>query len=200
MEDLPPSLLRLIGDKLYEKRKQAALEVEQIVKRCVAAGDFNRIRAIVDKVGRQSGAGQDAVRCGQPGRQSPAPSEALSVSRTHTRGCTLMRAACRGVRELKSSEPAEGGRAGTPSQVHPAHPIQQGLISQPRVQSRCYSKTVGLQQCARVESGLCVTRRAHPESAGRFAMPCCCNSGPRHPHCLPATDHRAQRASELYRP
>lgn len=27
---LPPSVLKNIGDKLYEKRKQAALEVEQV--------------------------------------------------------------------------------------------------------------------------------------------------------------------------
>lgn len=27
---LPPSVLRNIGDKMYEKRKQAALEVEQV--------------------------------------------------------------------------------------------------------------------------------------------------------------------------
>ena len=34
---LPPSVLKNIGDKLYEKRKQAALEVEQV---CSHAGDL----------------------------------------------------------------------------------------------------------------------------------------------------------------
>lgn len=48
-ELLPPAVLRQIGDKLYDKRKAAALEVEQIVKRLVAQNDHYRIRAIVDK-------------------------------------------------------------------------------------------------------------------------------------------------------
>jgi hypothetical protein len=30
---LPPGVLRNIGDKMYEKRKQAALEVEQVPPR-----------------------------------------------------------------------------------------------------------------------------------------------------------------------
>ena len=49
-ELLPQAVLRQIGDKLYEKRKVAALEVEQIVKRLAAAGDQNRIRLIIDKL------------------------------------------------------------------------------------------------------------------------------------------------------
>ncbi|KAJ9506549.1 hypothetical protein QJQ45_019610, partial [Haematococcus lacustris] len=46
---LQPSILRQIGDKLYEKRKAAALEVEQIVKRLAQQNDKNRIRLIIDK-------------------------------------------------------------------------------------------------------------------------------------------------------
>jgi vacuole morphology and inheritance protein 14 len=49
-ELLPQAVLRQIGDKLYEKRKVAALEVEQIVKRLATAGDQNRIRLIIDKL------------------------------------------------------------------------------------------------------------------------------------------------------
>ena len=49
-ELLPQAVLRQIGDKLYEKRKVAALEVEQIVKRLAAAGDHARIRLIIDKL------------------------------------------------------------------------------------------------------------------------------------------------------
>jgi vacuole morphology and inheritance protein 14 len=49
-ELLPQAVLRQIGDKLYEKRKVAALEVEQIVKRLAAAGDQARIRAIIEKL------------------------------------------------------------------------------------------------------------------------------------------------------
>jgi hypothetical protein len=38
------------GDKLYEKRKLGALEVEQIVKRLAQQNDYHRIRLIIDKV------------------------------------------------------------------------------------------------------------------------------------------------------
>lgn len=51
VEDLlPQAVLRQIGDKLYEKRKVAALEVEQIVKRLATAGDTAKISAIIDKL------------------------------------------------------------------------------------------------------------------------------------------------------
>lgn len=49
-ELLPQGVLRQIGDKLYEKRKMAALEVEQIVKRLAGAGDTAKISAIIDKL------------------------------------------------------------------------------------------------------------------------------------------------------
>lgn len=49
-ELLPQAVLRQIGDKLYEKRKVAALEVEQIVKRLATGGDAGRISAIIDKL------------------------------------------------------------------------------------------------------------------------------------------------------
>lgn len=43
-ELLPAAVLRQIGDKLYEKRKVAALEVEQLIKRLAAQNDQHRIR------------------------------------------------------------------------------------------------------------------------------------------------------------
>lgn len=49
-ELLPQAVLRQIGDKLYEKRKMAALEVEQIVKRLATAGDTAKISSIIDKL------------------------------------------------------------------------------------------------------------------------------------------------------
>lgn len=49
-ELLPQAVLRQIGDKLYDKRKTAALEVEQIIKKLVSANDLNRIRLIIDKL------------------------------------------------------------------------------------------------------------------------------------------------------
>lgn len=47
---LPPAVLRGIGDKLYDKRKQSALEVEQIIKRLALQNDQHRIRLIIDKL------------------------------------------------------------------------------------------------------------------------------------------------------
>ncbi|KAL9254425.1 VAC14-like protein [Drosera capensis] len=44
---IPASVLRNLSDKLYEKRKNAALEVEGIVKQLVAAMDHDRITAVI---------------------------------------------------------------------------------------------------------------------------------------------------------
>eukprot|EP00201_Polytomella_parva_P000025 CAMPEP_0175039508 /NCGR_PEP_ID=MMETSP0052_2-20121109/630_1 /TAXON_ID=51329 ORGANISM="Polytomella parva, Strain SAG 63-3" /NCGR_SAMPLE_ID=MMETSP0052_2 /ASSEMBLY_ACC=CAM_ASM_000194 /LENGTH=479 /DNA_ID=CAMNT_0016301383 /DNA_START=141 /DNA_END=1576 /DNA_ORIENTATION=+ len=49
-ELLPQTVLRQIGDKMYEKRKLAALEVEQIIKRLAQQNDQHRIRIIIDKL------------------------------------------------------------------------------------------------------------------------------------------------------
>jgi hypothetical protein len=49
-ELLPTAVLRQIGDKLYEKRKLAALDVEQLIKRLAAQNDQHRIRLIIDKL------------------------------------------------------------------------------------------------------------------------------------------------------
>ncbi|GAA0154628.1 scaffold/adaptor protein [Lithospermum erythrorhizon] len=44
---IPSAVLRNLADKLYEKRKNAALELEGIVKQLAAAGDHDRISAII---------------------------------------------------------------------------------------------------------------------------------------------------------
>uniref|UniRef100_A0A2P2MT08 Protein VAC14 homolog n=1 Tax=Rhizophora mucronata TaxID=61149 RepID=A0A2P2MT08_RHIMU len=44
---IPASVLRTISDKLYEKRKNAAIEVEGIVKQLAAAGDHEKISAVI---------------------------------------------------------------------------------------------------------------------------------------------------------
>ena len=44
---LAQSIVRNLGDKLYEKRKAAALEVEQIIKDLVEAKDSERIASII---------------------------------------------------------------------------------------------------------------------------------------------------------
>lgn len=48
--ELPYSVVRGIGDKLYEKRKGAALEVEQIVKNLAASGNTRRVGQIIDRL------------------------------------------------------------------------------------------------------------------------------------------------------
>nr|GMD26592.1 protein VAC14 homolog [Ipomoea batatas] len=45
---VPAAVLRNISDKLYEKRKNAALELEGIVKQLVAAGDHDRINSVIN--------------------------------------------------------------------------------------------------------------------------------------------------------
>ncbi|KAG0465729.1 hypothetical protein HPP92_019893 [Vanilla planifolia] len=45
---IPPSVLRNLSDKLYEKRKNAALEVEGIVKQLAQAGDHDKITAVIN--------------------------------------------------------------------------------------------------------------------------------------------------------
>lgn len=47
---LPQAVLRQIGDKLYEKRKIAALEVEQIMRQLLSRKDDQRIHLILDKI------------------------------------------------------------------------------------------------------------------------------------------------------
>lgn len=44
---LPLGVLRNLGDKVYEKRKAAALELEQVVKQLVASEDVRKIQALV---------------------------------------------------------------------------------------------------------------------------------------------------------
>lgn len=45
---IPASVLRNLADKLYEKRKNAALEIEGIVKQLATAGDHDRITAVIN--------------------------------------------------------------------------------------------------------------------------------------------------------
>ncbi|XP_031121828.1 protein VAC14 homolog isoform X3 [Ipomoea triloba] len=45
---VPAAVLRNISDKLYEKRKNAALELEGIVKQLVAAGDHDKINSVIN--------------------------------------------------------------------------------------------------------------------------------------------------------
>ncbi|GLJ48313.1 hypothetical protein SUGI_1019740 [Cryptomeria japonica] len=45
---LPASVLRNLADKLYEKRKNAALELEGVIKNLTAVGDHEKISAIIN--------------------------------------------------------------------------------------------------------------------------------------------------------
>jgi vacuole morphology and inheritance protein 14 len=56
------SVLRNIGDKAYDKRKQAALDVEQIVKRLVEKAENQRIRLVIDKLAEYALSPQPNVR------------------------------------------------------------------------------------------------------------------------------------------
>ena len=47
---LPIVVVRNIGDKLYEKRKVAALEVEQLIKALAAQGNTIKVGQIIDKL------------------------------------------------------------------------------------------------------------------------------------------------------
>ncbi|CAI4047011.1 hypothetical protein SKDZ_12G4120 [Saccharomyces kudriavzevii ZP591] len=46
------SIAKGLSDKLYEKRKAAALELEKLVKQCVLEGDYDRIDKIIDELCR----------------------------------------------------------------------------------------------------------------------------------------------------
>lgn len=77
---LPQSVYKFIGDKLYEKRKTAALEVEQVVKTLSTSGDKNhRIGQIIDKLVSEF-ASSPQVCCPllqETGEVNPAPFESL---------------------------------------------------------------------------------------------------------------------------
>ncbi|KAI7995429.1 hypothetical protein LOK49_LG11G00618 [Camellia lanceoleosa] len=45
---IPPAVLRNLSDKLYEKRKNAGLEIEGIVKQLAAAGEHDKITAVIN--------------------------------------------------------------------------------------------------------------------------------------------------------
>lgn len=49
-ELLPPVVVKNIGDKLYEKRKTAALEVEQLVKKLANSGNTVKIKQLVGRL------------------------------------------------------------------------------------------------------------------------------------------------------
>lgn len=44
---IPAAVLRNLADKLYEKRKNAALEIENIVKQLASNGDHDKIAAVI---------------------------------------------------------------------------------------------------------------------------------------------------------
>ncbi|KAI8022176.1 hypothetical protein LOK49_LG03G02711 [Camellia lanceoleosa] len=45
---IPPAVLRNLSDKLYEKRKNAGLEIEGIVKQLASAGEHDKITAVIN--------------------------------------------------------------------------------------------------------------------------------------------------------
>ncbi|KAK9112277.1 hypothetical protein Scep_019796 [Stephania cephalantha] len=45
---IPTAVLRNLSDKLYEKRKNAAQEIEEIVKQLAMAGDHDKITTMIN--------------------------------------------------------------------------------------------------------------------------------------------------------
>uniref|UniRef100_A0A1S4CGR6 Protein VAC14 homolog n=1 Tax=Nicotiana tabacum TaxID=4097 RepID=A0A1S4CGR6_TOBAC len=45
---IPAAVLRNLSDKLYEKRKNAALELEGIIKQLTGAGDHDKITSVIN--------------------------------------------------------------------------------------------------------------------------------------------------------
>ncbi|CAN4090468.1 unnamed protein product [Withania somnifera] len=50
---IPAAVLRNLSDKLYEKRKNAALELEGIVKHLTSAGDHDKINAVISLLSQE---------------------------------------------------------------------------------------------------------------------------------------------------
>ncbi|KAK8522671.1 hypothetical protein V6N12_056372 [Hibiscus sabdariffa] len=50
---IPASVLRNLSDKLYEKRKNAALEIEGIVKQLASVGDHDKISAVINLLAKE---------------------------------------------------------------------------------------------------------------------------------------------------
>ncbi|CAE7233428.1 unnamed protein product [Rhizoctonia solani] len=50
MAALEPAIVRGLNDKLYDKRKAAALDLEKLVRECHASGDSHRINTIIDQL------------------------------------------------------------------------------------------------------------------------------------------------------
>ncbi|KAK9106930.1 hypothetical protein Syun_022941 [Stephania yunnanensis] len=50
---IPAAVLRNLSDKLYEKRKNAAQEIEEIVKQFAMAGDHDKIMAMINLLTNQ---------------------------------------------------------------------------------------------------------------------------------------------------
>ncbi|KAJ1309025.1 hypothetical protein OPQ81_004706 [Rhizoctonia solani] len=47
---MEPAIVRGLNDKLYDKRKAAALDLEKLVRECHASGDSHRINTIIDQL------------------------------------------------------------------------------------------------------------------------------------------------------
>jgi vacuole morphology and inheritance protein 14 len=47
---MDPSVQRLLNDKLYDKRKQGALELDKIVRDAISKGERDKIQTIVDQL------------------------------------------------------------------------------------------------------------------------------------------------------
>jgi len=81
---LPPSVLRYIGDKMYEKRKIAALEVEQIMKRLANNGEREKIKTLLGKLVN------DYALSAQANRRKVPVLSLILVHPTHREACCAL--------------------------------------------------------------------------------------------------------------
>jgi vacuole morphology and inheritance protein 14 len=51
---LPPAILRSLGDRSYDKRKNAALEIEALIKALEENSDTDRICSVIAMLGQVS--------------------------------------------------------------------------------------------------------------------------------------------------
>jgi vacuole morphology and inheritance protein 14 len=51
---LPPAILRSLGDRSYDKRKNAALEIEALIKALEENNDTDRICSVIAMLGQVS--------------------------------------------------------------------------------------------------------------------------------------------------
>ena len=64
---LPPAILRSLGDRSYDKRKNAALEIEALIKALQENSDTDRICSVIAMLGQVRARARAAAAAAEPG-------------------------------------------------------------------------------------------------------------------------------------